>query len=128
MAQVIGDGKRKRGRKPGSLRLAVAALASKLAPAGKLTDVTVEVAPPKSARSKPETVTFAVPKGSVVVPPELTRDKSDANVRAQVVSGVNDFERARTGKDDATLPVSIASVLIRTYDAVEFPVFYVTLK
>lgn len=116
MAEVLGA--RKRGRKREALRLAVEQLASKLSGPGKETAVEVEVNPPKTPKGKAETVTFEVPKGSAVVPPDLTRPKNDANAREQI----------RLGAEDAGIAVAIRSIQVRDDDGNEFPVFYMVKK
>lgn len=116
MAKVLGP--RKRGRKKEALRLAVTQLAATLKAASGTSNVTVEVAPAKSAKGKPEVVTFEIPKGSAIVPVELTRPKNDANAREQIRLGLKDAEKA----------AAISSVQVRTDDGEEFAIFVVTAK
>jgi hypothetical protein len=116
MAQVIGP--RVRGRKKEALRLAVTEMASKLAAPGKPAPITVEVNPPKTPKGKGESVTFEIPKGSVVVPLELTRSKKEANAREQI----------RLGLSDAGIAARIASTGVLTDDGEEIAIFHVVLK
>jgi hypothetical protein len=116
MAELLGP--RKRGRKKEQLRLAVTQLAATLKPAKGEQTVTVEVAPAKTPKGKAEVVTFEIPKGSAIVPVELTRPKNDANAREQIRLGLKDAEKA----------AAISSVQVRTDDGEEFAIFIVAAK
>jgi hypothetical protein len=100
-------------------------MASKLAAPGKPTPITVEVNPPKTPKGKGESVTFEIPKGSVVVPLELTRYKKEANAREQIRLGLLDAAKA-AGKE--TVGAKIASTGVLTDDGEEIAIFHVVLK
>jgi hypothetical protein len=87
MAQLTG--KRKRGRKPQRLRIVAAELASAVKAESGEVEVEVEVVPGEGRR-KGETVTLTIPKGAVIVPLDLTGDKSPENVRQQLRNGASD--------------------------------------
>lgn len=116
MAKVLGQ--RQRGRKKEALRLAVTALASTLKPANGSVEVTVEVNPAKTPKGKPEVVTFEIPKGSALVPLELTRTKKDENAREQI----------RLGLKDAEIAAGIASIQVEDDEGEQFAIFYVNMK
>lgn len=123
MAQVVGP--RKRGRKPEALRLAAREFAAKLRAVKGEVEVAVEVVPGEGRR-KGESVTLTVPKGAVVVPVALTRDKSDANVRAQLTAAFKDA--VEVGSRDKGDKLALTSFGILTDDGEEFPVFVMSLK
>lgn len=116
MAKVLGQ--RKRGRNKEALRLAVTAIAATLKPGKGTSEVTVEVNPATTPKGKPEVVTFEIPKGSAVVPVELTRPKNDANAREQI----------RLGLKDADVNASISSIQVEDDNGEQFAIFYVNMK
>lgn len=116
MAELLGQ--RKRGRKKEQLRLTVTELVSKLKASKPAANETVVVNEAKTPKGKAEVVTFEVPKGSAIVPVELTRTKKDENAREQIRLGIKDSETA----------ASISSVQVRADDGEEFAIFIVTAK
>ena len=117
MAKVIGDGTRKRGRKKEALRQAAEELAPTVKAGKGDASVTVTLIPGEG-RSKGETVTLTLPKGAVVVPFTLTREKADANVRQQM----------RQGAAEVGARVSIGSHAIMLDDGTEATVWHFAAK
>lgn len=115
MATLIGP--RKRGRKKEALRLACEAIAATVKKAAGEQSVTVEVAPAEGKR-KAETVTFSIPKGSALIPLELTLPKKDENVREQM----------RLGAADAGKALSVRSVGARLDNGEEVTIWHYEAK
>lgn len=90
MAEVIGQ--RKRGRKKEALRLELEKLAATVTAAAGEKSVTVELVPGEG-RKKGESVTFSIPKGAVLAPFSLTKEKKDENVREQMRLAAKDAGR-----------------------------------
>lgn len=104
MATVLED--RKRGRKKGALRTTAEALAATVGIfKGKAGDevVTVELLPAEGDLVA-ETVEITIPKGTVVVPFDLTLEKSDENAREQIRKGAS---------EDAGADIAIRSVMLK---------------
>lgn len=83
--------KRTRGRKKGELRLAAASMAAKVT-GGNAKEFTIEVVP-QNGRKKAESITVEYPSGSVLVPVELTTEKSEENAREQLRLAIEDAGR-----------------------------------
>ena len=109
-----------RGRPKGELRQAITALAATLTQAKGVKDAVWHIADATTPKGKPDTATYSVPKGAIVVPFELTKGKSSPNVGEQVRSGMAD-----AGNETA---FKVESVGIKT-DAGELAsVYYVSAE
>jgi hypothetical protein len=120
MAQVLGP--RHRGRRKEQLRITASELAPTVKAAKGMAQVTVELVPAEG-KQKAETITFEIPKGAVVVPFGLTKEKAEANAREQIRLGAVDAAKA-AGNDNGKSGVSIGSVGIMLDDGTETAVFY----
>lgn len=103
MARIV-EQERKRGRKAGALRIAARELVAQINASKKAQTVTVEIHP-ADGKKKADVATFEIPKGTVLVPFELTRGKTDENVRTTVTNGFADVDASpvhssKTAQDD----------------------------
>lgn len=130
MAELLGT--RKRGRHKEALRLQAAGIIGTLKPAGDSVEETVnlievEVPHGKGTRSIMDTVTMAVPKGSAVVPFELTHGKSEENVREQLRNARKDAEQDGFAAPKGTA-VRIESVAVKLANDTEAVVWTLHIR
>ena len=118
MAEILA--KIVRGRPKGELRQAISALASTLSNAKGEKAAVWHIADATTPKGKPDTATYTVPKGAIVVPFDLTKGKSSPNVGEQVRSGMAD-----AGNET---PFRVESVGIKTNEGEVAAVYFVSAE